>query len=290
MYNRILVPVDGTESATAAIDHALEIAEDHDATVTFLYVADTSEPSQTRVGTDIIDVLEHEGDEVVSNARERATDTDAAVTTDVVQGVPHEAIVDYAEMKDVDLIAMGTLGRDGLERHAVGSVAEGVINAAPMPVLTVRGTDDAPSYPYESILVPTDGSAHAMTALQTGASVAKHHEATLHLLAVLEEGLLGSVGDESDRERQARDLLENAASTANDTGSGDIVTAVESGSVPTEITGYADAAGIDLVVMGTHGRAGLSQHLLGSITERVIRTAPAPVLTTNRETTERESP
>ncbi|QLK26523.1 universal stress protein [Natrinema zhouii] len=282
MYDRILVPVDGSDSATVALDHALEIASDHDAPVTLLYVADTNELSQTRIGTDVVDVLEHEGDEIVSDARERAADSDAPVTTDIVQGVPHEAIVDYAETKDVDLIAMGTHGRDGLERYVVGSVAEQVVNTAPMPVLTVRAIDDTPIYPYESILVPTDGSEHATTALRTGAAVAKHHGATLHLLAVLEDQLLGSLGGESDRESRARDLIEDGEATANDAGVDDVVTAVESGSVPTEITSYADAEGIDLVVMGTHGRTGLDERFLGGISERVLRTAPTPVLTTNR--------
>lgn len=60
-------------------------------------------------------------------------------------------------------------------------------------------------------------------------------------------------------------------------------TAVESGSVPREITSYADSEGIDLIVMGTHGRTWIDQHLLGSITERVLRTASVPVLTTNRK-------
>ena len=283
MYDRILVPVDGSDSATAALDHALEIASDHDAPVTLLYVADTNEPSQTRVGTDVVDVLEREGEEIVSDARERAADSDASVTTDVVQGVPHEAIVEYAGTKDVDLVVMGTHGRDGLERYVGGSVAERVVNAAPMPVLTVR-SDDAPTptYPYESVLVPTDGSDHATAAVRTGAAVADRHGATLHLLAVLEDGLLGSIGSDDDRERQARDLLADAESTAIDAGAGDVVTAVESGSVPEEIVASADDAAIDLVVMGTHGRTGLDQRLLGSISERVIRTAPVPVLTTNR--------
>ncbi|WP_226483346.1 universal stress protein [Natrinema amylolyticum] len=280
MYDRILVPVDGSDSATAALDHGLEIATDHDTTVTLLYVADTNKPSQTRAGTDVVDVLERKGDEIVSDARERAADSDVAVTTDVLQGTPHDVIIDYAKTKDVDLVVIGTHGRDGLKRYVVGSVAERVVNTAPMPVLTVHAIDE-PTYPYESVLVSTDGSEHATTALQMGTDVAKRHGATLHILAVLEDGLLG-LGGELDRERQAMDLLEDAKSTATNGGVDDVVTAVESGSVPTEIISYAEAAGVDLVVMGTHGRTGLDDRLLGSITERVLRTASVPVLTANQ--------
>ncbi|SER44442.1 universal stress protein [Natrinema salaciae] len=282
MYDRILVPVDRSDPATTALDHTLEIAGDHDATVTLLYVADTNKPSQTRVGTDVLDVLEREGDEIVEDAWERTVDSDVPVTTDVVQGATSDAIVDYAETKDVDLVAMGTHGRDGLERYVVGSVAERVVNTAPMPVLTVRAVDDVPSYPYESVLVPTDGSEHATVALQLGADVANRTGATLHLLSVLEDQLLGSIADETERENRAESLLTDAESTAIDTGVDDIVTTIESGSVPKQITAYADGTGIDLVVMGTHGRTGLDERFLGSVTERVIRTASVPVLTTNQ--------
>ncbi|WP_276255941.1 universal stress protein [Halomontanus rarus] len=281
MYDHILVPVDGGDLATAALDHALEIAADRNTTVSLLYVADTNEPSQTRVGANVVDVLEQEGEEIVSDARERAAAYDVTVTTDVVQGIPHEAIVEYAATREVDLVVMGTHGRDGLERYLLGSVAERVVNTAPMPVLTVPGADE-PTYPYRSVLVPTDGSDHATAAVGMGAEVATRHDATLHLLTVLEDSILGAIGGRTERETRANELLEDADSTARDAGVDDVVTAVESGSVPREITSYAGAAGIDLVVMGTHGRNGLDQHLLGSITERVLRTASVPVLTTNR--------
>lgn len=170
-----------------------------------------------------------------------------------------EAIVDYAETKDVDFIAMGTHGRDGSERYVVGSVAERVVNTTPMPVLTVRVIDDTLIYLYESILVPTDGSEHATTALRMGTAVTERYGATLHLLAVLEDQLLGLLGGESDRESQAMALLEDGEATANDAGVDEVVTAVESESVPTEITSYVNVAGIDLMVMGSHGRTGLDE-------------------------------
>ncbi|QSW98638.1 universal stress protein [Haloterrigena alkaliphila] len=278
MFERILVPVDGSDAASAALDHALDIASDRKASLYLCYVADTNEPSQTRVGTEVVDVLEGEGEDIVSDASERAADRGVAATTDVVQGATHDAIVDYVESRDVDLVVMGTHGRDGLERYVIGSVAERVVNDSPVPVLTVRGPGDATAtYPYGSVLVPTDGSAHATTALRQGAAVASRHDAPLHLLTVVDESILGSDDDRTDR---ARDLLEDAAATAREAGADEVVTDVRTGSVPREIVSYADLNDIDLVVMGTHGRNGLDQLLLGSITERVLRTAPVPVLTT----------
>ncbi|ELZ13372.1 UspA domain-containing protein [Haloterrigena salina JCM 13891] len=278
MFDRILVPVDGSNAASAALDHALEIADDRDADLICLYIADTSEPSQTRVGTNVVDVLEQEGDDVVADAKDRAEAHGRSVTTDVVQGVPHDTIVDYVDHYDVDLVVMGTHGRDGLERYVLGSVAERVVNASPVPVVTVRDADETTTtYPYESVLVPTDGSDHAAAALRRAAAVAARHGATVHLLTVVDESILGGADDRTDR---ARELLAEAETTARDAGVDDVVTEVRSGSVPREIVSYADDEGVDLVVMGTHGRNGLDQLLLGSITERVLRTASVPVLTT----------
>ncbi|WP_247003836.1 universal stress protein [Halosolutus gelatinilyticus] len=262
----------------------LEIADEWDATISLLYVADTNESSQTRLGTEVVDVLEQEGEEIVSNARERVAERGVSVTTDIVQGIPHEAIVQYAATHDADLVVMGTHGRDGLERYVLGSVAERVVNRATIPVLTVRAADDVTTnYPYTAVLVPTVGSDHAMAALQRGADVANRNNATVHLLSVLEEPILGLGNDRSDRDERVRELLEEATSTVQNAGVDDVVTAVKSGSVPREIASYADSEGIDLIVMGTHGRTGIDQHLLGSITERVLRTASVPVLTTNRK-------
>ena len=112
--------------------------------------------------------------------------------------------------------------------------------------------------------------------------MANRSGATLHLLPVLEDQLLGSIIDQTDCENRARKLLADAKSAAIDEGVDDVVTAVESGSVPREITAYADREKIDLIAMGIHGRTGLDEHLLGSITEQVLRTASVPVLTTNQ--------
>lgn len=70
MYGCILVLVDRSGPATIAVDHALEIAHDQDAIVALLYVADTNEPNQARLGTDVVDVLEQEDEEILMTVRE----------------------------------------------------------------------------------------------------------------------------------------------------------------------------------------------------------------------------
>ncbi|QFU83175.1 universal stress protein [Natronorubrum aibiense] len=285
MYNFVLVPVDGSDSSIAALEHAVEIAADHGATVHLLYVADTNTPSLARQGTTVVDTLEQEGEDVLAEARSVAEEQGVPIMSDVIQGDPRKVILKTADSGPVDLIVMGTHGRRRLGEYVLGSVTEGVINETEMPVVTVRAADDVtPSYPYDGICIPTDGSDHAAAAVRLGGELAAHHDATVHLLTIVDTPALGiadgTVSITDQLEERAREILTEASAIASDAGAEDVVTTVESGSVTREIESAADADGVDLVVMGTHGRVGLDQRLLGSTTERVIRTAPTPVLTT----------
>ncbi len=284
MDGPILVPTDGSEPADAALEHAIDIAADTGATVHALYVADTNEPSLVRVGAEVEDVLEEEGQEVIEAARERAAGRGVDVDDRVIQGQPRNVILEYAATEGVSMVVMGAHGRDGIGEYLLGSTTERVANACEVPVLTVRTGEGARrSYPYGAILVPTDGSEHACAALELGAAVAARHGASLHLLSIVDELPetidAGTVALSEDVERNYEEHLEEAAAIAREAGVEDVVTAVESGSVPREVVAYAED-GIDLVAMGTHGRSGLDRYLLGSFTDRVVRTSPAPVLTT----------
>ncbi|MFC4544411.1 universal stress protein [Halosolutus amylolyticus] len=287
MATRILVATDGSDAATVALDHALDVAADRDAIVHVLNVADTNRPSLARLGTDVVDVLEQEGEEIVSAAADRADERGVTVSTHVVQGEPREAIVDAIAETEFDLVVMGAHGRRGLGEYVLGSVTDYVVNRSPVPVLTVRAAEDATQpFPYEDVVVPTDGSVHASAAVDLGATVAARHDATLHLLSVVDE--LPELPDDrmSQLSEQVtenlQEILDEDVDTVRSAGVEDVTTAIASGSVPREVTSYVDEEGIDLVVMGTHGRTGIDRHLLGSFTERVIRTSPVPVLTTRR--------
>ncbi|WP_408958229.1 universal stress protein [Natrinema sp. 74] len=292
MFARILVPTDGSDPATAALEHALDVAADVGATVHLLTVADTNEPSLTRLGGDVVDVLERESNEIVSDAAELAEQRNVSVVTDVVQGDPRSALVEYTTTDEFDLVVMGAHGRRGLGEYVLGSVTDHVVNRSDVPVLTVRPVDDAPStYPYADILVPTDGSDHATAALELGATVAADHGARLHLLSVVDE-LPEVVEAETAQlsaqlEANVQEILDEAEAAAREAGVEDVTTTLAAGSTPREVTSYAEENGIDLVVMGTHGHTGLDRYLLGGFTERVIRTSPVPVLTTTRADSDR---
>ena len=279
MYDRILVPIDGSDPATAALDHALAIATHHDATVDVLHVADTNVPSQTRIGTDVIDALVEEGAQIVTDASERAEDQELTITTEVVQGEPTEAIVGYAADHDHDLVVMGSRGQRNLNEYVLGSTTDRVVNRTDRQVLTVRDVDTAIEYPYETLLVPTDGSDRATEAVELASEIAATHGAALHLLVVIDELPVGIDAESAADGIEAEDnaILQSALDHV-DAGV-DVTAAVRFGSIRGEITDYAGDVGAGCIVMGTHGRQGFDQRLLGSTTERVLRTSPVPVLT-----------
>jgi nucleotide-binding universal stress UspA family protein len=144
MYDRILVPTDGSEGTTETLEHALSIAADNDATLHVLYVVDQRLYLAAEADTqdEIVATLEARGQSALDTAREQAAAADVAVVTEQRQGIPHREILEYAAEADIDLLAMGTHGRTGRDRlAALGSVTERVVEGAERPVLVVNIDD-----------------------------------------------------------------------------------------------------------------------------------------------------
>ncbi|MFB6196186.1 MAG: universal stress protein [Haloplanus sp.] len=282
MFETLLFPTDGSEGATAAFDHVLDVAAANDATVHVVNVADTTRDSVTQIRGEVVDTLEREGRDIVEKAADRAEKRGVATVTEVLQGEPYSTIVDYAETRAVDLVVMPTHGRRGLDRFLLGSTTERVVRRSEVPVLTIRPEDDI-RYPYRNVLVPTDGSDCADDALSLAIGVVAD-EASLHLLSVVDVTTLG-VDVRADiladtLEESATDIVDEAAERAAEAGVDDVSTDVRFGtSVSRTVRSYVEDHDIDLIVVGTHGRTGLDRYILGSVTDRIIRTSPVPVLT-----------
>lgn len=139
MYQGILVPTDGSPEADPAVEHALDLAERYDATLHVLYVVDTNALPLDAHAQLIFEYLEEQGRQseadIVDRAEERGVES---VVGEVAEGSPHEAILEYVEDNDIDLVVMGTHGRRGIDRYLLGSVTERVLRGADVPVLTVR--------------------------------------------------------------------------------------------------------------------------------------------------------
>ena len=141
MYDDILVPTDGSEGVDEALDHALDLAANHDATVHALYIVDRrlyfAADDDDREA--VRDRLEAEGADAVERIRERAEAADLDCVTEVREGYPDRDIVDYAEAMGIDVVVMGTHGRTGRDRLAhLGSVTERVVENAGCPVFVIH--------------------------------------------------------------------------------------------------------------------------------------------------------
>ena len=140
------------------------------------------------------------------------------------------------------------------------------------------------------ILVPTDFAPASDAALACARNLAEKYDARLSMLHVLtnpeatgvwtpEVYVPASLEARERLAREARDRVESAL-TAEERTRTDVTIQIRIGSVATDILEFAREQHVDLIVMGTHGRRGLSHLLLGSVAEQVLRSAPCPVLTT----------
>ncbi|MFC6723602.1 universal stress protein [Halobium palmae] len=284
MYENILLPFDGSEGASEVLHHASEIAHWADATIHVLYVADTTRDSVTVVRGETVDTLEQEGEEIVEEAAKTLDTLAVSYETDVVQGNPAPTIVEYAERYDLDLVVMPTHGREGVSRYLIGSVSEKVVRLSSVPVLTVRmQPDETLVFPYENVLIPTDGSAAATYAADHLLELAAALDATVHVLSVVDDTSLGldvrSEVSGKDLEETATDAVDTVVSKAEARGVTKTVRHVEYGSPVEEILGSIESNVIHAVGMGTTGRRGTDRILLGSVAEKTVRSAPVPVMT-----------
>jgi nucleotide-binding universal stress UspA family protein len=284
MYESILLPFDGSDGAATVLHHAAEIAHWADATIRVLYVADTNQDSVTVVEGETVDVLEREGRAIVEEAATTLETLGASYRTDVVQGNPAPTIVEYADEYDHDLIVMPTHGREGISRYLAGSVSEKVVRLSSVPVLSIgMQPDETLRFPYENVLVPTDGSDAATHAADHLLESAAALDATVHVLSVVDDSALGPdvrstvAGKES--EQAAAEAVDAVVSAAETHGVTDLVRNVEHGRPAAVIFDYIETKDVDAVGMGTTGRRGTDRILLGSVAEKTVRSASVPVMT-----------
>jgi nucleotide-binding universal stress UspA family protein len=140
MYDRILVPTDGSSGTDETLEHALHVAADNEATVHALYVVDrrlflaADEDTQD----DVIATLEAEGEAALDAVETAGDEAGVEVVRERREGIPHTEITDYAAEIDADLLVMGTHGRTGRDRVAsLGSVTERVVENVGRPTLVV---------------------------------------------------------------------------------------------------------------------------------------------------------
>jgi nucleotide-binding universal stress UspA family protein len=138
MYDTILVPIDGSDPANRAVEHALELAGQFGSTLHAMYVVDTARYGEPALSSAeiVLQELEEDGRELVEEVADRADNAGIAASTRVCHGAPHREIIEYADEVDADLVVMGYQGHSHKRRGHMGSVADRVTQGAGRPVLT----------------------------------------------------------------------------------------------------------------------------------------------------------
>lgn len=144
-YRNIVIATDGSENNLRAISYGIKLAKLSGATVYALHVIDTYSLSQswTAGRETMYEVLRKDGQKATLKIKECGEASGVEVKEVLLEGHPSSEIIDFAENNNIDLIVMGTLGKTGLDRFLMGSVAEKVVRNSKVPVLVVRSEEQS---------------------------------------------------------------------------------------------------------------------------------------------------
>lgn len=300
----ILVATDFSETASLALDRAIEIAVHHESEIALVHVMQPdvpplAAPEMIVIPPNFEDMLREACNEGLTKAASRARDAGVRVSQYLEQGRAARRITACADAVAADLIMIGTRGNTGFKRLLLGSVAEEVVRIANQPVLTVHPGDDRPIEPVRKLLFPTDFSPAADQALAAANLILAGSEDaeiilvhTYHIaLNVVPLGGFGKGGSEllvANAHQLATQATEPSAEALRARGFR-VEVVVERGDPAEIVTELAAERNVDVIVMGTRGHSKLRQLLLGSTAERIVEHAPCPVLTVHRRESGPES-
>jgi nucleotide-binding universal stress UspA family protein len=282
-FRSILVPVDGSALAEAAIPCALAIAERSGSKVQFAMVyGDSFPPAPMRLDKLYLDQL----------AQRLSEQLGYSPSCELLEGPVAPTLVKHARTIGADLIVLTTHGRGGLERAWLGSVTDQLVRSSGIPVLVVRPSANGSwaAFNPSEIMVPLDGSALAETALSPAAEMARLWDAEVSLLQVVFPVSLSSEADlqppgaydkeltEINREAASRYIAETAVRLRNTGVKASGVALVGRATLPQTLLEQASPGRVGLLAIATHGRGGLRRLVLGSVTDKLVRTAEVPVL------------
>jgi nucleotide-binding universal stress UspA family protein len=298
MFERILVPLDGSPHAELILPQIGRILRRADAEIILLRVVDIPE-AIGRVSLALLRQKEREeAQKYLHDLILRFGEKAEMINARVAEGWAADVILETARTEGATMIAMTTHGRSGLSRWALGSVAEKVARASGVPVLLVRSFrrstkgDLEPlvpeELPFRRILVPVDGSPTSMAVIGSAEKFAQLYDSevlALHVLppymppGALLPGMEAAfpitrpepLSSEEDK------VTERAAERFRHAGLKVGRLTVE-GEPASEILDLSANRGMDLIALGTHGRSGFTRWALGSVAERVLRSTEIPLL------------
>ena len=292
MYKRILVPLDGSTFAEAALPLALALSRKTNAALRLVSIVEPIpafayaewEPAALDWSTKYLDSV---CDRVTASAGGEVT---TAVHTGRVVDTLEKEVAD----QDIDLVVMATHGRGVLSRAWLGSVADAFMREASVPVLYVHPEEGEAPAPetwndFETLLVPLDGSEVSESALAHATEFGELFGSAYHLtrivaypLEIASPYLPHTVQLNAEILSEAKDnaaaYLEEQADKMRKRGLRVTVSVAVDPQAAHGVLSESDEVGCDLIAMATHGRSGVSRMVLGSAADKVLRGAHIPVL------------
>lgn len=289
MYTAILVPLDGSLFAEQALPLALEVARQSGATL-YLARVHVAAAQGSNAGARDRQIRERERDYLSAIAERLAPTWRGKIHITLLDGPVAESIAAYTTTCHSDLVVLSTHGRGGISRLWLGSVADRLMRRLEIPLLLTRPREDDPATsaaPPASghILIPLDGTAASERIIPHALAMGRLMGARYTLLQTLE--LIGPIAEQetyTPTEREMADLMEDARRYL------DRIAAqlrAEACSVRTElligppalvILDYARDHAVDLIALETQARSGSARLFVGSVADKIVRGAHAPVL------------
>jgi nucleotide-binding universal stress UspA family protein len=282
-YQHIVAATDFSEPADRAAAAAASLARSLGSKVSLVHVYDPwpYTPPGFPVGATEADASMAKGS-AERLERLRAAQFDGIETE--VEALRHHnaavAVTDYAGEVGAKLCVVGTHGRTGLSRVLAGSVAERVVRHAPCDVLSVPATkaDATDALPIKHVMVGTDFSDPSKHAMDAAKWIGDKMDAELTLVHALDSSDETGPGlEESELKRRLWDALSTIRAERFAKNPRVNIVVLDGDSAATAMCEHAADKGVDLLVVGSHGRTGLERLLIGSVAERVVRFASCPV-------------
>ncbi len=271
VLKNILLATDGSEYSEGAIKEAIFMAKSCESKLSVIYILDINPELETE-GLQIVEKMELAAKGHLDDVRKRAVQDNIEIEAIVRRhDEPYKAIIEEAKKRSSDVIVMGRRGKTGLKKVLMGSVTAKVIGYAPCNVLVVPKDADIKC---ENILLATDGSQYSEAAEAQSIYIGKRCPHIKRFIAL-------SVARTDDRLGQAKANVEKVKGLAEKEG-------VKTEPVATVgrpyevIVATAKEKDIDLIVMGSYGRTGITKLLMGSVAERVIGLVECAVLVAKR--------
>jgi nucleotide-binding universal stress UspA family protein len=274
MYEKIVVPLDGSPLAEVALPYAEEIAGKVGCGIVLLSVLESDDSQDNEAHYNYANQMAVSTKRHVAKYVENPNKSPVDVGTATRTGNAAEGIIEYINNETLDLIVMATHGRSGVSRWAMGSIADKVVRTTTrQPMLLIRAKGCHPDVRAKRILkkalVPLDGSLVSESVLPYVIALAHRLHMELTLLQVIPKANNGHADAEDYLQGWCCHLEESGVPTSYE---------IRAGAAADQIIDLADELASDMVAMSTHGQNSINLWPLGSVAQKVLLGGNTPLL------------